>query len=195
MREAGALFTQFELSSSIYDGTFLLVDGATLYETNECVTVDEAADIAQIEPILGSGNRLPFYDELIPAGTTPPSPTDSSFRYRFDNVQMKVDRNVLFAIQVTEPSSSPYYLAYSTFSSIATTTTTLPVGSLVTIYLSFVPIGAATCDTVYMNVNVLIPDFPGYASTDCPSIVIENVEIEEDKEYYVTGNIVNLLGP
>ena len=138
---------------------------------------------------------MPFYDELIPAGTTPPSSTESSFRYRFDNVQMKVDRNVIFAIQVTEPSSSPYYLAYSAFSSITSTTTTLPIGSLVTIYLSFVPIGAATCGTVYMNVNVLIPDFPGYASTDCPSIVIENIVIEEGKEYYVTGNIVNLLGP
>lgn len=76
MRITGSLFTYAELSASVADNTFVKKPSGTLYNTNECVTVGVATDTVYLDTIFGSTQRYPFYDELIPSGSTPP-PTGS----------------------------------------------------------------------------------------------------------------------
>ncbi len=191
MRESGALFTHTELASAIADFTFNQVPGAIVTSSDACVTALEAMNIVQIEPILGNSTRLPFYQELIPAGSVPPSAESSSFTYTFNNNGMHVDRSVIFSILIEKDGDS-YNLAYSSFASIPHTVTEVEVGSEITIYLSFTPIETATCETVEMSVSLLAEDTP-YTSDQCPALVITNVFVEEAKSYVVVANITNLL--
>ena len=85
MRITGSLFTHAEMSASIADATFLQVSGSILTSSNQCVTVQEAMNTVRIVPIVGSGQRLPFYNELIASGSIPAPISSSNLTYSFRN--------------------------------------------------------------------------------------------------------------
>ena len=100
MRISGSLFTHAEMSASIADATFLQVSGSILNNNNRCVTAQEAMNTLRIVPIVGSGLRLPFYDELIPSGSFVPTASFGTVIYSFIKATpTPSDNGWTFAIQ------------------------------------------------------------------------------------------------
>lgn len=188
MRISGSLFTHTEMSASIADATFLQVSGSIITSSNKCVTVQEAMSTLRIAPIIGSGLRHPFYDELIASGSLPPLTGSSTITYSYTKQNFSNEKvGWVFAIEKTINSNTNYLMFAN--SQVPETTQTVESGSLLTVYMSFFdPMGNPNlCTTITMRLTVKKNNVTLYDQFTCPDMVYQNLSVGSNDYIEVIG--------